>query len=273
MSENIIEKVEKFEEWLKSKTSLSNRSIGTYLRTIRAFLIFSNGDESIESMNKYIRNYPLARFVFKKYLEFLERGNEASQLIKVKKARRREGEYTDEQKLLQIPNYIRRKAYRVVALIQALTGARAIEVLTIRKDNVFVEKDYLKIKLITKGEKERYIYIPQPFAPLVYEFIHSSNRTYPFLLGKSEDLDRLIYNNYISYYRQVKNAARVLGLKNFGTHDFRRNFINRLYEKTKDIRLVAKVVGHAKLETSLRYLDVKVSEDEIKKLLLEGENE
>jgi integrase len=128
----------------------------------------------------------------------------------------------------------------------------------------------LKIKLITKGEKERYIYIPQPFAPFVYEFIHSSNKTYPFL-GEEQNLDRAIYNSYISYYRQVKNAARVLGLKNFATHDFRRNFINRLYEKTKDIRLVAKVVGHAKLETSLRYLDVKVSEEEIKKLLLEGE--
>jgi integrase/recombinase XerD len=266
---NVVEKVEKFEEWLKSKTSLSNRSIGTYLRTIRAFLLFSNGDESIESMNKYIRNYPLARFVFKKYLEFLGRDSEANQLIRVKKARRREGEYTNEQKLLQIPNYIRRKAYRIVALIQALTGARAIEVLTIRKDNVFVEKDYLKIKLITKGEKERYIYIPQPFAPLVYEFIHQSNRTYPFLgEEQNQDLDRAIYNSYISYYRQVKNAARALGLKNFGTHDFRRNFINRLYEKTKDIRLVAKAVGHAKLETSLRYLDVKVSEEEIKKLLM-----
>jgi hypothetical protein len=30
-----------------------------------------------------------------------------------------------------------------------------------------------------------------------------------------------------------------------------------------------KAVGHAKLETSLRYLDIKVSEEEIKKLLLE----
>jgi len=268
----IFEKLERFEEWLKSKTSLSNRSIKTYVKTARAFLLFSNSDESIESMNRYIRNYPLARFVFKKYLEFLGRGNEINQLIRARKARRREGEYADEQKLLQIPNYIRRKAYRIVALIQALTGARAIEVLTIRKDNVFVEKDYLKIKLITKGEKERYIYIPQPFAPLVYEFIHSSNRAYPFLLGESEDFDRLIYNNYISYYRQVRKAAMVLGLERFGTHDFRRNFINRLYERTKDIRLVAKAVGHVKLETSLRYLDIKVSEEEIKKLLM-GEEE
>jgi len=267
---NFTEKISQFEEYLKTKTSLSERSIETYIRTMRAFFLFSNGSDSLEEMNKYIRRYPLARFVFKKYLEFAGRTSEIQQLIKARKAKRREGVYVDEQTLLQICNHLG-KTYRFVALIQALTGARACEVLTIRKDMIFVEKDYLKIKIIGKGERERFIYIPQPFAPLVYEFVNKSNRLYPFLKGEQEDLKRLVYNNYVNYYRQLRKAAAILGLKKFGTHDFRRNFINKLYDKTKDVRLVAKAVGHAKLETSLRYLDTKVSEEEIKKLFLEQE--
>jgi Phage integrase family. len=200
---------------------------------VKAFLVFSDGNESVEMMNKYIRNYPLARFALRRYLEFLGRGQEASQLIRFKKAKKREGTYVDEQTLLKLCNYIRSKPYRIVALIQALTGARAIEVLSIRKDMVFVEKDYLRIKVVTKGEKERYLYIPQPFAPLVYEFIHASNKAYPFLRGEAQSLERLLYNNYVNYYRQLKKAASILGLDRFGTHDFRRNFINRLYEKQK----------------------------------------
>jgi len=121
--------------------------------------------------------------------------------------------------------------------------------------------------MIGKGGYERIVYIPKVYKQTIWDFVSNCSREYPFLKGNENSLPKLIYNNYIYYYLQLKKAASLLGYENFATHDFRRNFVNDILTQTQDIRIAKDLIGHARMETTLRYLKKKVAEEEFKKYI------
>ena len=73
-----------------------------------------------------------------------------------------------------------------------------------------------------------------------------------------------------SYYRSlVRKWASDLGLDShlYGTHSMRRTKATLVYEKTKNIRVVQLLLGHTKVDNTIRYLGVEL-EDAL--LLSEG---
>ncbi|MBJ6923195.1 tyrosine-type recombinase/integrase [Vibrio cholerae] len=69
-----------------------------------------------------------------------------------------------------------------------------------------------------------------------------------------------------SYYAQiVKKWATTLGLDaaQYGTHSMRRTKATLIYATTKNIRAVQLLLGHVKLENTIRYLGVEI-EDALK---------
>jgi integrase len=46
----------------------------------------------------------------------------------------------------------------------------------------------------------------------------------------------------------------------FGTHSLRRTKVAQLYRKTGNLRAVPLLLGHAKIETTVRYLGVEVDD-------------
>ena len=54
------------------------------------------------------------------------------------------------------------------------------------------------------------------------------------------------------YNLLVKRATRA-GVKNFSPHDLRRTFVSDLLEAGADIATVAKMAGHANVQTTARY--------------------
>ena len=46
----------------------------------------------------------------------------------------------------------------------------------------------------------------------------------------------------------------------YGTHTMRRTKVALIYQKTKNLRVVQLLLGHAKLESTVRYLGVEVED-------------
>ena len=78
-------------------------------------------------------------------------------------------------------------------------------------------------------------------------------------------LSRTNRSSHISarqYARIVHRWIRNVGLddRGFGTHSLRRTKVAQLYRKTGNLRAVQLLLGHAKIETTVRYLGVEVDD-------------
>ncbi|HYW77063.1 MAG TPA: tyrosine-type recombinase/integrase, partial [Gammaproteobacteria bacterium] len=64
------------------------------------------------------------------------------------------------------------------------------------------------------------------------------------------------------YARIVKDWVAAIGLDpaEYGTHSLRRTKATLIYRKTKNLRAVQLLLGHTKLESTVRYLGVEVDD-------------
>jgi len=76
---------------------------------------------------------------------------------------------------------------------------------------------------------------------------------------------RLRYSDHLStrqYARIVKAWAALIGLDSgeYGTHSLRRTKATLIYRRTKNLRAVQLLLGHTKLESTVRYLGIEVED-------------
>jgi integrase len=76
---------------------------------------------------------------------------------------------------------------------------------------------------------------------------------------------RFRYSNHLStrqYARIVKSWASLIGLDSgeYGTHSLRRTKATLIYRRTKNLRAVQLLLGHTKLESTVRYLGIEVED-------------
>lgn len=71
--------------------------------------------------------------------------------------------------------------------------------------------------------------------------------------------------SYSYYVRIIRKWALALGLDPYlyGTHSMRRTKATLIYARTKNIRAVQLLLGHVKLDNTVRYLGVEI-EDALK---------
>ncbi len=64
------------------------------------------------------------------------------------------------------------------------------------------------------------------------------------------------------YARIVKSWAMLIGLdpEEYGTHSLRRTKATLIYRRTKNLRAVQLLLGHTKLESTVRYLGIEVDD-------------
>jgi len=64
------------------------------------------------------------------------------------------------------------------------------------------------------------------------------------------------------YARIVSGWVASIGLDpaDYGTHSIRRTKVSLIYRKTKNLRAVQLLLGHRKLESTVRYLDIEVDD-------------
>ena len=64
------------------------------------------------------------------------------------------------------------------------------------------------------------------------------------------------------YARILEGRVEELGLdpEDYGTHSMRRTKATLIYRRTRNLRAVQLLLGHTKLESTVRYLDIEVDD-------------
>ncbi len=64
------------------------------------------------------------------------------------------------------------------------------------------------------------------------------------------------------YARIVRHWVTEIGLDsaNYGTHSMRRTKVTLIYRRTKNIRAIQLLLGHTKIESTVRYLGIEVDD-------------
>lgn len=75
-------------------------------------------------------------------------------------------------------------------------------------------------------------------------------------------MDRERHISARQYARLVKQWVRLIGLEpsGYGTHSIRRTKVSLLYRKTGNLRACQLLLGHTKLESTVRYLGVELDD-------------
>ena len=68
--------------------------------------------------------------------------------------------------------------------------------------------------------------------------------------------------NHCQYARIVDGWVKGIGLDSsaYGTHSLRRTKPTLIYKKTRNLRAVQLLLGHTKLESTVRYLGIEVDD-------------
>ncbi len=133
------------------------------------------------------------------------------------------------------------------------TGARPSEVLGIMKKDLDFENKKVFVKGL-KGSRSREIPLPpgvfSQLAAIARDTSNPNDKIFPVCLRT--------FQHIWHQYRPVEKGLRSL----------RHTFALRLYEKTRDIRLVQLALGHKFLNTTQIYTEYVYSNEELKRLIL-----
>ena len=133
----------------------------------------------------------------------------------------------------------------------------------------------LKLKDIAHGKhilKRAIIMQQKTQQPVQFEITEQTRESiatwmeYAGLTGENYLFKSRIHNSlHIStkqYARIVKSWAEQIGLDpvDYGTHSLRRTKATLIYRRTKNLRAIQLLLGHTKLESTVRYLGIEVDD-------------
>lgn len=285
-------KIIEFRDWLRDFKRLSESSINIYASVITKFFI-EYEEDTLDNINWFIAEYANKSrsvhyfSVMKSWLEFSFRENRGAyneivdNLVRPRRPKnlKTERQYLKDDDIIEILNHIKHHENRIIALIQFLTAARAGDVISVRRDMIqheeYQNQKTLKIVLEGKGGKRNVVYIFDTIAiglidkylekydnnmkriiPEYYEnFVFIKKRKY-----KKYDIPTdgmMIRRQYYRYWKDLGRAIELSGVvdrRKFATHDFRRCFARKVWEKHKDVDILKRALNHEDASTTLRYL-------------------
>ena len=133
-------------------------------------------------------------------------------------------------------------------------GLRRAELVALDVEDVDLETGRLHVRA-GKGNKERTSYAAGGALQalndwLVLSGIHSGALFIPINKGGKLSQRRMTAQ---SIYNLLKKRAHGANVKDFSPHDLRRTFVGDMLERGVDIATVAKIAGHASVDTTKRY--------------------
>jgi integrase len=134
---------------------------------------------------------------------------------------------------------------RVAILLAANTGLRHGEVLALRKQDIDLKEDILTV-VRGKGNKRRKVEINLRLKNALTEYLRTCQNEYLFF-------NERIGKPYTSLKTGFSAAIRRSGIGHCRFHDLRHLFGTRLVAAGVDLVTVQKLMGHASIETTLRY--------------------
>ena len=142
-------------------------------------------------------------------------------------------------------------------------GLRSSEVVRLRAGDIDSEQKIIRI-VQSKGRKDRYVMLPAEVLDLLRQWWKQRPSAHDagvaveqrWLFPGRSDHRPLTTRQF---GRLFKEAAKAAGLrKTVSLHSLRHSFATHLLERGKDIRLIAALLGHDRLETTARYSRVAI---------------
>ena len=132
----------------------------------------------------------------------------------------------------------------------ATTGVRTSELLLLKKSDFDFDSGIVTVtQLKKKGEFVRQTVISQDLKHLLKDYLKDKEQN-----ERIFDLSRRQVLNITHKYTE-----EILG-KRFRNHAFRHAYAIRILEKTRDIELCRRLIGHSRLETVKIYLDFAIGD-------------
>jgi len=168
------------------------------------------------------------------------RKDNPSLAVKFPRVREKPIPFLSEQDIQKILSVIHNVRDQLIIKIPFYEGLRRMELIGLQKQDI----DFTKGTMLVhgKGDKQRVL-------PLHLE-LHSVLREYSKSLQPQDKLIQLVprmINDIVGRY------SKQVGIHCY-PHLLRHSFAANLYKRTKNIWLVSKMLGHSKLETTVKYL-------------------
>lgn len=187
-------------------------------------------------------------------------------------------EFLIEQALQQFRETYCGARLRLALAVLVITGVRISELLTLKVSDLetLFEHKWIAIDRSKKGPGGHKAYLTRKGAQILkkrardFEIILFSkdSRSYVFTQEHVyEPLTREAFTRTINIF--LKECSELLPNKpNITSHSFRAGFITLLWRNTGDIEFVRQAIGHAKLETTSRYVQ-NLSPEELREKMIE----
>lgn len=274
--------IKQFQTYLKLERSLSENSIGAYVRDVvklKEFLEISNIEknppeivmEDVQLFLGYLyelgmSEYSQARMLsgvkaFYKFLlieDYIQ--DDPTYLIEAPKLGRKLPDtlsYHEIEELLDAIDLSTPEGGRNRAMLEVLysSGLRVSELVNLRLSNLTLDQGYVKV--LGKGDKERYVPIGTDAIKYLTSYVEEIRVHVPV----KEEAQNIVFLNRrgnkltrVMIFTIVKNLAEVVGQKkNISPHTFRHSFATHLVEGGADLRAVQEMLGHESITTTEIY--------------------
>jgi len=172
----------------------------------------------------------------------------------------------DRNKLNQMINFLELKGNKRDVLLLKFglnTGLRINDILRLKVTNLFDSsgnlKEYLDLfeskTIKRRNRKLKQIKLntfirPELISYVQYYELEADNWIFFSLRNPSKPLDR------VRAWTILKEAATRSGIAKFGTHSMRKTLAYNVYNETKDLALVMRLLNHSDPDHTLRYIGV-----------------
>ena len=274
--------IKQFKTYLKLERSLSENSIGAYIRDVvklKEFLEISNNDKTplevkmgdIQLFLGYLHElgmseYSQARMLsgVKAFYKFLlvedYLSDDPAYLIEAPKLGRKLPDTLNFHEIVQLLDVIdlsTPEGARNRAIVEVLycSGLRVSELINLRVSNLSLEEGYMKV--VGKGNKERFV----PIGTDAIKYLNIYLKEIRVHLSIKEGHQNVVFLNRngrqltrVMIFTIVKRLSAEIGLeKNISPHTFRHSFATHLVEGGADLRAVQEMLGHESITTTEIY--------------------
>ena len=201
------------------------------------------------------------REVFSAYFNWLQRenlikNNPCSNLGTIKCQKKVKQAYNEIEIELMKANCKRVRDKAIVCFLLS-TGCRISEATRLNRDDV--DLNNRECKVLGKGNKERIVYIDSVTAMTISEYLKDRTDDSPALFA-GKGTSRLKPHGVRKMLSTLQRAARIETTVH--PHRFRRTLATNLIHRGMPIQEVARILGHEKLDTTMKY--VCISDSDIK---------
>ena len=274
----IVSILDNFETYLNTNTALAPASKSKYARIVRSFLMTIHEKKrafsfNIEDINKFIflktkgkKRGNNTKYALKAFLLSIGKKHWVYDLVPIKtKPRQKKFPYFSPEIMRRIIDNLE-MPYKAIAFIQAHTGARFREAVTIKIEDMSMEKHdrliFIWVSNFAKGQKPRNLNLRKEHEASLNTLIKGKKYGY-LVLGKEyedmteEEIDRKLEVLLRYYNGKLNTIGLEYGISRLSSHYIRHHYADTFMMKPgADIYKLKNALGHSRIETSKEYVSV-----------------